>query len=41
MKDIYVGNLAYSTTEQSIRALFEPFGRVQHVTLMTDSATGH
>jgi len=41
MKSIYVGNLAFRTTEQSIHALFEPFGRLQHVTLMTDRATGH
>ena len=41
MKSIYVGNLVFSTTERSIRALFEPFGRVQHVTLMTDRFTGH
>ena len=41
MKSIYVGNLAFSTTEQSIHALFLPFGRVHHVTLMTDRATGH
>jgi RNA recognition motif-containing protein len=40
MTSIYVGNLAFSTTEQSIRALFEPFGRLQRVTLVTDRATG-
>ncbi len=40
MKSIYVANLAFRTTEQSIRDLFKPFGRVQHVTLMTDRATG-
>ena len=41
MKSIYVGNLAFSTTEQSIRSLFEPFGRVQRITLMKDGGTGH
>ena len=41
MKNIYVGNLAFSTTEQAISSLFEPFGRVQRVALIKDSATGH
>ena len=41
MKSIYVGNLAFSTTEQSIRDLFKPFGRLERVTLVTDRATGH
>ena len=40
MKNIYVGNLAFSTSEQSIRDLFKPFGRLQRVTLMMDRATG-
>ena len=40
MKNIYVGNLAFSTTEQAISSLFEPFGRVQRVALIKDSATG-
>ena len=41
MKSIYVGNLAFSTTEQSIRDLFEPFGSLERVTVMMDRATGH
>ena len=40
MKNIYVGNLAFTTTEQSIRDLFKPFGRLQRVTLVSDHATG-
>jgi RNA recognition motif-containing protein len=40
MKNIYVGNLAFITTEQTINSLFEPFGRVQRVALIKDSATG-
>jgi RNA recognition motif-containing protein len=40
MKNIYVGNLSFSTTEQSIRDLFEPFGQLQRVALMMDRATG-
>ena len=39
MKNIYVGNLAFSTTEQAISSLFEPFGRVQRVALIKDTAT--
>jgi len=40
MKNIYVGNLAFGTTEQSISSLFEPFGRVQRVALIKDIASG-
>ena len=40
MKNIFVGNLDFSTTEDSIRALFEPYGAVERVSVVTDRETG-
>ena len=40
MKNIFVGNLDFGATEESIRALFEPHGAVESVRLMTDRDTG-
>jgi len=40
MKNIFVGNLDFSATEASIRALFEPFGNIERVNLVTDRDTG-
>ena len=40
MKNIFVGNLDFGATEESIRALFEPHGAVDSVRLMTDRDTG-
>src|SRR5215467_11462439 len=40
MKNIFVGNLDFGTTEASIRALFEPYGNVEKVNLITDRDTG-
>ncbi len=40
MKNIFVGNLDFNATEESIRALFEPYGVVEAVRLMTDRDTG-
>lgn len=40
MKNIFVGNLDFSATESSIRALFEPFGAIERVNLVTDRDTG-
>jgi RNA recognition motif-containing protein len=37
---IYVGNLSYDSTEQSIRQLFEQYGAVQSVKLIEDRETG-
>ena len=37
---ICVGNLALTTTEQDLRQLFEPYGTVETVRIMTDRATG-
>ncbi|MFB3915563.1 MAG: RNA recognition motif domain-containing protein [Terriglobales bacterium] len=40
MKNIFVGNLAFSTTEDELRSIFESYGRVDRVSLMTDRDTG-
>ncbi|SRR6266498_1591482 len=40
MKNIFVGNLDFSATESSIRSLFEQYGTVQRVSLVTDRDTG-
>ena len=40
MKNIFVGNLDFGTTEASIRALFEAYGNVEKVNLITDRDTG-
>jgi RNA recognition motif-containing protein len=38
--NIYVGNLNYETTEEQMRGLFEQFGQVESVSVITDRATG-
>ena len=40
MKNIYVGNLGFQTTEQDIRSLFEAYGAVERVNLVTDRDSG-
>lgn len=40
MKNLYVGNLAFQTTESELRALFEPFGQVERAHLAMDRETG-
>jgi RNA recognition motif-containing protein len=40
MKNIYVGNLSYDATEDAIRALFEAYGAVDRVSIITDRDTG-
>ena len=39
-KKIYVGNLPFSATDDEIRKLFEEFGEVESVNLITDRETG-
>ena len=39
-KKLYVGNLSYSTTEGNLSELFEAFGEVTAVNLITDRMTG-
>ena len=40
MLNIFVENLAVTTTEQTLRAAFEAFGHVQSVKVVTDRDTG-
>ena len=40
MKRIYVGNLPFSATEDSVRELFQQHGTVHSVSLVTDRYTG-
>ena len=40
MKNLFVGNLTFNTTEDALRGLFSPFGEVQQVRIMTDRDTG-
>lgn len=40
MTQIFVGNLAYSTSERDLRSAFEQFGRVSSVQLIRDRQTG-
>ncbi|SKA72569.1 RNA recognition motif. (a.k.a. RRM, RBD, or RNP domain) [Paucidesulfovibrio gracilis DSM 16080] len=39
-KNLYVGNLAWSSTEQEVRNAFEAFGEVTSVKLIEDRETG-
>ncbi len=39
-KNIYVGNLPFRTTEDSVRDLFARYGEVQSVKLISDRETG-
>lgn len=39
-KRIYVGNLPFKTTEDEVRQMFEAFGPVQSVNLISDRETG-
>ena len=40
MKNIFVGNLDFAATESSVRSLFEPYGAVERVNVVTDRDTG-
>ena len=40
MKNIFVGNLSFNTNEDELRQLFEPYGQVDRVSIMTDRDTG-
>ena len=40
MKKIYVGNLPWSTTDETLGNLFEPFGQVLSARVITDRETG-
>ena len=38
--DIYVGNLAYKSTDEDLRSLFAQYGEVTSARVVTDRATG-
>ena len=40
MKNIFVGNLSYGATEDSVRSMFEQYGTVDRVSIITDRETG-
>jgi RNA recognition motif-containing protein len=40
MKNLFVGNMSFQTTEGELQSLFEPFGEVTRVQVMTDRDTG-
>src|SRR5579884_2259389 len=40
MKNVFVGNLNFRTSESELRSAFEPFGEILNVRLMTDRDTG-
>jgi RNA recognition motif-containing protein len=40
MKNIFVGNLSFGATEGAVRSLFEQYGAVDKVSIVTDRDTG-
>lgn len=40
MKNIFVGNLSFGATEESVRSMFEAHGTVDRVSIVTDRDTG-
>jgi len=40
LKNIFVGNLSFNTSEDELRKLFEAYGRVDRVSILTDRETG-
>jgi RNA recognition motif-containing protein len=40
VKNIFVGNLSFSTNEDELRQIFEGYGQVDRVSIMTDRDTG-
>ena len=39
-KNLYVGNLSYDTTEDTLRTLFTEYGQIESVRLISDRYTG-
>jgi len=40
VKNIFVGNLSFNANEQDVRSMFEPYGVVDRVSVITDRETG-
>ena len=40
MKNIFVGNLSFGTTEAALRSMFESYGAVERVNIVTDRDSG-
>jgi len=40
LKNIFVGNLNFNTSEEELRQIFEPYGQVDRVSILTDRDTG-
>ncbi len=40
MKKLFVGNIPHSTSEAELRELFEPHGKIDQVSIVTDRDTG-
>ncbi|MBI2817484.1 MAG: RNA-binding protein [Acidobacteria bacterium] len=40
MKNLFVGNLSFQTTESDLRSAFEQYGETTRVQIMTDRDTG-
>jgi cold-inducible RNA-binding protein len=40
MKNLFVGNMSFQTTEEDLRAMFEPFGSITRVHIAKDRETG-
>jgi cold-inducible RNA-binding protein len=40
LKNIFVGNLSFNTSEDELRQAFEAYGQVERVSILTDRETG-
>jgi len=40
MRNIFVGNLSFGTTEDTLRSMFDSYGAVDRVNIVTDRETG-
>lgn len=40
MKNIFVGNLNFNTSEEQLREMFATYGQVERVSILTDRDTG-
>jgi len=40
MKNLFVGNVSFQTTESDLRSAFEPYGEITRLRIVTDRDTG-